>query len=82
VRKEVNRQIQLKWLKTAYNLFPGKDTFFLNNGKNFDRLAGNDSLRRQIINGVSDDAIRKSWKPELDKFKKIRKKYLLYKDFE
>jgi uncharacterized protein YbbC (DUF1343 family) len=82
VRKEVNGQIQLKWLKSAYKLFPGKDTFFLNNGRNFDRLAGNDTLRRQIISGMSDDAIRKSWKPELDKFKKIRKKYLLYKDFQ
>jgi uncharacterized protein YbbC (DUF1343 family) len=82
VRKEVNGQIQLKWLKSAYKLFPGKDTFFLNNGRNFDRLAGNDTLRRQIISGMSDDAIKKSWKPELDKFKKIRKKYLLYKDFQ
>jgi uncharacterized protein YbbC (DUF1343 family) len=82
VLKEVDRKLQFKWIKTAYKLFPGKDTFFLNNGKNFDRLAGNDTLRKQIISGMTDDEIRKSWKPELDKFKKIRKKYLLYKDFE
>lgn len=82
VLKELDRKLQFKWMKTAYQLFPGKDTFFLNSGKNFDRLAGNSSLRQQIIHGISDEEIRQSWKPELDKFKKIRKKYLLYKDFE
>lgn len=82
VLNEVDGKMQMKWIKTAYQLFPGKDTFFLNKGRNFDRLAGNDVLRKQVISNLSDDEIRKSWKPELDKFKKIRKKYLLYKDFE
>jgi len=31
---------------------------------------------------MSEEDIRKSWRPELDNFKKIRKKYLLYTDFE
>jgi hypothetical protein len=35
-------------------------------------------LRRQIIGGVSEQAIRKSWEPGLSKFKNQRKKYLLY----
>lgn len=82
VLKKVDARIQLNWLKTAYNLFPGKDTFFINNGKNFDRLAGNSELQKQIKNGADEKTIRASWKPELDRFKKIRKKYLLYKDFE
>ncbi|HUQ65496.1 MAG TPA: DUF1343 domain-containing protein [Flavitalea sp.] len=82
VRKKIDRKIQLKWLKTAYALFPGKDTFFIYRGKNFDRLAGNSDLQQQIKNNDDDKIIRASWKPELDKFKKIRKKYLLYKDFE
>jgi uncharacterized protein YbbC (DUF1343 family) len=82
VRKKIDRKIQLKWLKTAYALFPGKDTFFINNGKNFDRLAGNSDLQQQIKNNTDEKKIRASWQPELDKFKKIRKKYLLYKDFE
>jgi len=38
-------------------------------------------LRQQIISGMSEDEIRKSWQPELNTFRKIRKKYLLYKDF-
>lgn len=82
VLDEIDGKLQMKWIKRAYQLFPGKDSFFLNNGKNFDRLAGNDVLRKQIISNMSDAEIRNSWKPELDNFKKIRKKYLLYKDFE
>ena len=82
VLKKVDGKLQFRWMKEAYNLFPGKDTFFLYKGKNFDRLAGNDVLRNQIVKGLTDEEIRNSWKPELDKFKVIRKKYLLYKDFE
>ena len=82
VLKKIDGQLQLKWMKQAYAMFPGKDTFFINSGRNFDRLAGNDELQKQIKAGLDEKAIRQSWKPELDKFKKIRKKYLLYKDFE
>ena len=82
VLKKINGRIQLKWLIEAYKLFPSKDSFFINAGKTFNRLAGNDVLINQIRNGVSEEAIHASWKPALDKFKKIRKKYLLYKDAE
>jgi uncharacterized protein YbbC (DUF1343 family) len=82
VLKKVNNKVQLKWLLTAYQLFPGKDTFFINKGANFNRLAGNDILIQQIKNGFDEELIRESWQAELNEFKKIRKKYLLYKDFE
>jgi uncharacterized protein YbbC (DUF1343 family) len=81
VLKKVNGRIQLQYFIKAYELFPGKDSFFLKN--NFiDKLAGNDLLRQQITQGLSESAIRKSWKPGLLAFKAIRKKYLLYPDFE
>jgi len=81
VLKKVDGRIQFKWLIEAYKLFPQKDSFFLKN--NFiNRLAGNDVLKQQIIDGKSEDEIRKSWEPALTNFKKIRKKYLLYEDFE
>lgn len=81
VLKKVNNKIQLKWLIDAYKIFPGKDSFFLKtNG--FNRLAGNDILMQQIKDGKSESEIRKSWEPALSEFKKIRKKYLLYEDFE
>jgi uncharacterized protein YbbC (DUF1343 family) len=41
-------------------------------------LAGSDSLRKQIIAGVTEQQIRASWKNDLDKYKAIRNKYLIY----
>lgn len=80
ILKDGNKKIQLKYLLDAYKLFPGKDSFFLKN--NFiNKLAGNDVLMQQVKQGKTETAIRKSWEPALDNFKKIRKKYLLYKDF-
>jgi len=81
VLKETDRHIQLKWLIEAYKNFPGTDSFFLK-GNNFNRLAGNDALMQQIKDGMSEEEIRKSWEPALNQFKMIRKKYLLYPDFE
>ncbi|HQW93595.1 MAG TPA: DUF1343 domain-containing protein, partial [Ferruginibacter sp.] len=48
----------------------------------FNKLAGNDELIQQVKDGKTEAAIRKSWEPKLDAFKAIRKKYLLYTDFE
>ena len=48
----------------------------------FNKLAGNNELWKQIKAGKSEDEIRASWQPGLDAFKVIRKKYLLYPDFE
>lgn len=81
VLAKVENKIQLKWLIEAYKLFPQKDSFFLKTNS-FNRLAGNDVLMKQIKAGTSEDEIRKSWEPSLSEFKKIRKKYLLYYDFE
>lgn len=81
ILKDLNKKIQLKYLLDAYKLFPGKDSFFLKN--NFiNRLAGNDVLMQQVKQGKTETEIRKSWEPALGNYKKIRKKYLLYKDFE
>ena len=81
VLKKVDNKIQLKYLIDAYNLFPGKDTFFLKN--NFiNKLAGNDQLMQQIKDGKTETEIRKSWEPGITAFKATRKKYLLYNDFE
>ncbi len=68
-------QLELKWLMDAYKNFPKSNTFFL---KGFNRIAGNSSLKEQLISGVSEIEIRKSWKPKLEVFKKIRERYLIY----
>lgn len=81
VLKQVDNKIQLKYVIEAYKLFPDKNKFFLANNY-FNKLAGNDMLMQQIKDGMSEPDIRKSWQSKLDAFKKIRKKYLLYADFE
>ncbi len=68
-------KIEIKWLIDAYNQYPEKDKFFYSG---FSLLAGTKSLEEQIKNNLSEKEIRKSWKYGLKKFKKIRKKYLLY----
>jgi uncharacterized protein YbbC (DUF1343 family) len=81
VLKMIDGRLQLKYLLEAYKLFPDKENFFKkDNG--FNRLAGNDELMKQIKEGKTEEEIRASWEPKLSEFKKIRKKYLLYPDFE
>lgn len=48
----------------------------------FDKLIGNRSVRRMIESGASAEEIRATWLPEVEEFKKLRKKYLIYPDFE
>jgi len=78
----LKKQINLRWLFEMYNAYPDKKIFFdasrSNQIGNFDKLAGTSMLRKQIIEGVSEEIIRKSWEPALARFKSRRKKYLLY----
>lgn len=69
-------ELNLKWLISAYNDFPHKDKFF---NSYFDVLAGGPILREQIQKGMTAKQIRDTWKEGLEKFGKIREKYLLYK---
>jgi uncharacterized protein YbbC (DUF1343 family) len=45
-------------------------------------LAGTNQLRKQIEKGVTEEEIRSSWQEDLKAFKNIRKKYLIYPDWE
>ena len=77
-------KINLGWLKEMYAAYPQKDKFFdfhqSSQMGNFDKLAGSSSLREQVIAGKSETEIRQSWKPGLDAYKKMRKKYTIYPD--
>ncbi|WP_246228373.1 exo-beta-N-acetylmuramidase NamZ family protein [Paraflavitalea devenefica] len=74
--------IHLQWLIEMYKAYPDKARFFDQTQSkeigNFDKLAGTENLKKQIIAGVSEQAIRKSWEPGLSRYKQMRKKYLLY----
>ena len=69
-------QMNLDWLIGAYRDYPLKEKFFT---PYFDVLATGPVLREQIISGMSSQQIRASWKEGLEKFAKIRSRYLLYK---
>jgi uncharacterized protein YbbC (DUF1343 family) len=72
-------QIYLYWLIEVHREMKTDGPFFKSF---FDKLAGTDALRLAIEAGASEEAIRDSWKAELQAYKTMRKKYLLYPDFE
>jgi len=77
---KVKNELNIKYLIDFYHdLKDTNDDFF---GQYFFRIAGNKTLENQIISGLSEEEIRLSWKNDIELFKKMRKKYLLYKDFE
>jgi uncharacterized protein YbbC (DUF1343 family) len=67
--------INLDWLIDVYNDYNPKNNFFK---PVFQKLAGNNVLQKQIEDGKTAKEIKQSWKKDLDEFKALRKKYLLY----
>lgn len=68
-------QLNLAWLIELYKAFPDKAHFFT---AYFTKLAGTEELRRQIEAGKTEKQIRAGWQPALNRFKLMRRKYLLY----
>lgn len=79
ILKITEGRISLSFLQNAYKLSPNRAQFF---NDFFDKLAGNSLLKTQIKQFFTEPDIRDSWEEGIRKFKVIRKKYLLYKDFE
>ena len=72
---KTGNRIELKWLINSYNQIKDKENFFRSD---FNKLSGSSKLQDQIKNGIKESIIRDSWLGGIEKFKKIRKKYLLY----
>ncbi len=76
------KKINLQWMMELYKAYPLKEKFFdYTQSKqigNIDKLSGTAQLKEQIIAGLSEEEIRKSWEPGLSNYKKMRQKYLLY----
>ena len=68
-------QLELKWLIKSYNTTSDKSKFF---NSFFTKLAGTKKLQQQIEAGISEKDIRKSWEKDLNDFKQMSKKYLIY----
>ncbi|MEG2178138.1 MAG: DUF1343 domain-containing protein [Bacteroidales bacterium] len=77
IKNEVkqNKQLNLSYLIRMYQAYPEKDKFFKDF---FNRLAGTTKLKEQIQKGLTEEQIRASWQADLEKYKRIREKYLLY----
>ena len=74
---KTQNRLELQYLLGFYADLDLNESFFLKN--NFiDKLAGTDALRKQMIAGLSEAEIRFSWEAEIEEFKEIRSKYLLY----
>ncbi len=71
-----NKKINLSYLIQAYQQLKDKTAFF---NAFFEKLAGNKQLQKQIEQGLSEQEIRASWQRDLNRFKQVRKKYLIYK---
>jgi uncharacterized protein YbbC (DUF1343 family) len=67
--------LDLSFLIKAYKQNSSKE--FFNNF--FTKLAGTEKLQGQIEQGVSQKEIQMSWKNGIERFKKVRSKYLIYK---
>ena len=68
-------KLNLNYLIDAYHKTPKNEKFF---GATFTVHAGTEKLQQQIEQEVTLEEIRKSWQSDLDTFKKIREKYLIY----
>lgn len=69
----------LKWIIDFYRKSHlGKQFFTL--PRFFDQLAGDARVRQLILDGKSENEIKLLWQNDLSNYKKMRQKYLLYKD--
>lgn len=80
LEEELHRrgQLDISYLLQAHTAL--REHNFFDRADFFDKLAGSDQLRKQIIAGLSEDSIRASWQADLADFKARRQPYLLYEE--
>ncbi|WP_291589656.1 exo-beta-N-acetylmuramidase NamZ family protein [Bacteroides sp.] len=67
----------LRYFLRFYRL-SGEGAAFFSRPRWFDLLMGTDSVRKAILKGESEETIRNSWQKELQVYREMREKYLLY----
>jgi uncharacterized protein YbbC (DUF1343 family) len=77
----LKKQINYSWLLDMYKQTKSSPNFFRTDGF-FKLLIGDKNIRIMLEKGCSEEQIRESYQSELLEFKKTRRKYLLYPDFE
>lgn len=76
-----NGKMYFDWIVKMYDLTKDKTQFFRKDGF-FRLLTGDVNIRKMIEEGKTADEIWISFQKEVQQFKNIRSKYLLYDDFE
>ena len=56
----------------------GKHPSFFDRPQWFDLLMGTPEVRRALLQGATEEELRIAWVPELERYRKIREKYLMY----
>lgn len=74
--------LTLRFLLEFYQKAGDRQAFFFTRPEWFDLLAGTKELRYQIVRGMTEEEIRATWQEDLEKYRAIRAKYLLYPDYE
>lgn len=74
-------ELNLDWIVSFLEVY-NSEKEMINRPKFFDLLAGTNKLRLQLKKKISPKTIKVSWRDQLVVYKKMRKKYLLYPDFE
>lgn len=71
----ISEGINLSYLIDAYNHIEDHEGFFFNS---FERLIGRGDIRGMIESGMSADKIKATWAQDVEDFKVLREKYLIY----
>ena len=79
--EEIIPNFTLKYFIEWYQKFPVEKDF-ISSERRLSLLSGTDQLLKMIREKKTENEIIATWQPELEAYKKIRKKYLLYPDFE
>lgn len=65
-------------MKTVHDMYPGRFEFRAGAPGFFDQLAGNDTVRKGILDGKAVSDIERQWQPGLEAFMHARARYLIY----
>lgn len=74
-------QFTLRYFLLYMNQFE-KHSDFWKSKRWMSLLSGSEQLYQQMNEGFTEEQIKESWQPEIIRYKVLRKKYLLYVDFE
>ena len=79
-KTEAPEGLSLKYVIELYQAYQkaGKADEFFTRASWFDLLMGTSSVRQAIIDGKDETTIKAAWQKELNEYKKMRKRYVIY----